>query len=447
MSDRFRKAFRALLVCRDRSTRSEQQHLCMTGYATTNNVTRNTYETNLNTRVTRYQSIPNTVSPSINSRVGTKRNGPIGSGSNLQKAAAEAAAKNNLKTDSILASITHPTPTGKQAENHVLQNKENEKLKTCRFDNEINAEITKGAEIEENLELTPNESNTINGIDSRIANPEDHKKANRRHHHHHHHHHHSYQSNHEDQKNYLNKCKNHKHVRIKHSSCTDKSTSKSYRNDLMGSTSLPASCSLKMLTSQKGSFAKQDNDFCFVKTKKSTSTPCDLSMSVSSAHDVDCELSRGKAVDGIRLEKKLQSATKEVLDDDGEEHQIIVKLNGRCDRLITHTNDDTKRNHISNDVAITDTMLAPKLNSNKKGNPNKLVGERTKRNHHDEEYDRLKKDRESSGISSSASSQNLSSDTFSSSSKQTKQPLSIKSGPNKKQFNHYITEISLSTAL
>ena len=82
MSDRFRKAFRALLVCRDGSTRSETR-LCMTGYNTANN---------FDTRVTRSVADMSSVAiaPYKNE---IKRNDHVGSGSSLRRAAAEAAAK------------------------------------------------------------------------------------------------------------------------------------------------------------------------------------------------------------------------------------------------------------------------------------------------------------------------------------------------------------------
>ena len=49
MSDRFRKAFRSLLICRDGSTRSEQR-LCMAGYTTANHFEKSSAEGNINTR-------------------------------------------------------------------------------------------------------------------------------------------------------------------------------------------------------------------------------------------------------------------------------------------------------------------------------------------------------------------------------------------------------------
>ena len=62
MSDRFRKAFRSLLVCRDGSTRSEQR-LCMTGQTgfNTNNIDRASCDPHLNTKATRFENASNSV--------------------------------------------------------------------------------------------------------------------------------------------------------------------------------------------------------------------------------------------------------------------------------------------------------------------------------------------------------------------------------------------------
>ena len=133
-------------------------------------------------------------------------------------------------------------------------------------------------------------------------------------------------------------------------------------------------------------------------------------------------------------------------DEDGEEHQILVKLNGRYDQSTCQIY-DAQTNYACTDIAITDTKVTAGTNEiNKKGVTILIDGNSDK--NYNQMDDNSKKDRESSGISSSASSPILILDSINNQQKKSpKQLLELKPGFHKKQLGNYITEVSFSTAL
>ena len=443
MSDRFRKAFRALLVCRDGSGRSEQR-LCMTGY-TTNNIDRSTYEANVNTRVTRIENSYNSVTPGINTKTVIKQHESLGSGSCLRKAAAEAAAKNNLTSDSILACSSYSKQNTKQTRAHFLNDINEGRTETYKDGKETHVEIV---------------NNTVpkNSSISEISNHQNHRKTNRRHHHHHHHHHHHSQnasSIHQDKNTHSDKCNKHKCVRNNHSTCADKmiTCSKLHKKELIkpsvGVYRLNSSCSLTKNSATKNCrncSAKSNNFKTLTKVNKTLSAPSGLSTFSPSKHHAGYKLSKEMKFKVLSPNLKIESFSKEENDEDGEEHQILVKLNGRYDRSLCQIY-DAHTNYACTDIAITDTKVTSVTNANSNKDVTILVDGNSDKNYNQMD-DSSKKDRESSGISSSASSPVLTFDSINNQEKKPpKQPLQIKAGLNKKHLNNYITEVSFSTAL
>ena len=298
MSDRFRKAFRALLVCRDGSTRSEQR-LCMTGY-TANNIDRSSYEANMNTRITRIENSHKSVTLGINTKNELKQHEHLGSGSSLRRAAAEAAAKNNLTSDSILACASYSKQNTKQTRAYDVND-----VHSTRCLHDINGggmeSHTDGKET--HVEIV-NNNVPKNSSMSETSNNQHQRKTNRRHHHHHHHHHHhSHNPNAicQDKTTNLDKCNKHKRVRNNHLTCGDKMSinSKLHKKELInpsvGVYRLNSPCSLTKISTTKtckNCGAKNNKFICSTKLNRTLSAPSGLSTFAPSKHHVGSKLSK-----------------------------------------------------------------------------------------------------------------------------------------------------------
>ena len=440
MSDRFRKAFRSLLICRDGSTRSEQR-LCMTGYTTANHFDKSSCEPNINVRTARNDNSPNAVSTtwvnsSTNAQIETKRHHVVPESNNcLRKAAAEAAAKNNMKSESILARANYSSHSTKEYQN--LVSKEQKERKLHIENDNIKCEIFSGLDYLKDIDKSSQERM----IDI------SHQKNERRHHHHHHHHHHNHSRYqglfHQDQNNISDKCtKCNKRVRNTHCSTiptNNKSCKKDPLKDPAGVRRLDSSCSLKVSTTKnncKNCCTKKKKHRNSTKLSKTLSAPSSLSTLYPSSVKY-YDVSNIKNCFSFNPDVEIYHSTKEEEDDDGEEHQILVKLNARTDRALCHVF-DTQTNYLCRDIAITDITVSPSSDKNRNHDKEKTQDEGKASKHCNPKVRNhvQKKHVESGNISSVSPAAN--SET---------QPIEIKSGLHKKQLSRYLTEITFSTAL
>ena len=438
MSDRFRKAFRSLLICRDGSTRSEQR-LCMAGYTTANHFEKSSAEGNINTRIARYEGPSNAVSntwvnPSTNAQIEVKRHHVTPDSSQcLRKAAAEAAAKNNMASESILARANYSSYNTIVNQNSIP--KEQKERKIHNENEKITSKISFGTDFLREIDKNSQE---------KMIDPT-HSKNSRRHHHHHHHHHHSrYQGLfHQDENNISDKCtKCNKRVRNTHCSNTaasNKLCKKDPLNDPAGVRRLDSSCSLKVSTRKnncKHCCTKKKTFRNSTKLSKTMSAPSSLSTLHSSS--VKCyDASSTKNYSALNPNLEISNSAKEEEEDEGEEHQILVKLNARTDRALCHVF-DTQTNYLCRDIAITDTKVPSP--SNKNINHDDVMSQEEEKgvltcyhkigNHVKKKHD---KSAASPSILPASNSQT--------------QPIEIKKGLHKRQLSHYLTEITFSTAL
>ena len=446
MSDRFRKAFRSLLVCRDGSTRSEQR-LCMTGQTgfNTNNIDRASCDPHLNTKNTRLENASTSVTPCMNLRSTVKRNETMGSGVTLQKAAAEAAAKNNLASASILVCTTYSTQGAKQETANILG-----ELNTG------NGKIYNHNEKSPNPDIVQEDPETLTTSTSEISNPQNQDKCSQRHHQHHHHHrhHHSHHHRHTNQDSLKgsNKGGCPKHNKQSNIPVTEKCSSMVHNKESKcGVKRSNTSYSLESSATAYGTThcSKEGKISDSSKVTKTFSAPNEIPALITSSIWKEDIFSNKAAGDASVLNHR-SSGEQEIAnkDEDGEEHQILVKLSGACQQSMYQIYNE-KNNHLLKNIEIIDTKLQPDGCILRRDGRNSNSTSDVIVNHiGDEGMIDGKKDLEYSKVSSSPSSSKLGFGNMNISPKMEKEkPLSVKRGLPKRQWSNYITELSYSTAL
>ena len=442
MSDRFRKAFRSLLVCRDGSTRSEQR-LCMTGQTgfNTNNIDRASCDPHLNTKTTRFENASNSVTPCMNPRSTVKRNEMMGSGVTLQKAAAEAAAKNNLASASILVCTTYSTQGAKQEKANILG-----ELNTG------NGKIYNPNEKSPNPDIVQEDPETLTTSTSEISNPQNQDKGSQRHHHHHRHHHsHHHRHTNQDSLKGSNKGGCPKHTKQLNIPVTEKcscTVDNESECDVKRSTT---SCSLQSSATVYGKThcSKEGQISDSPKVTKTFSAPNEIpALITSSIWKEDIFPNTGKTDTSVLNHRSSGEQEIAKKDEDGEEHQILVKLSGACQQSMCQIYNE-KNNHLLKNIAITDTKVQPGGCSLRSDGSNlNSISDVIVSHIGEEGMIDGGKDLEYSKVSSSPSSSKLGLGNMNISSKIEKEkPLSVKRGLPKKQWSNYITELSYSTAL
>ena len=446
MSDRFRKAFRSLLVCRDGSTRSEQR-LCMTGQTgfNTNNIDRASCDPHLNTKNTRLENASNSVTPCMNLRSTVKRNETMGSGVTLQKAAAEAAAKNNLASASILVCTTYSTQGEKQEKANILGEL-----------NPGNGKIYNRDEKCPNPDIVQEDPETLTTSTSEISNPQNQDKRSHRHHHHHHHHrhHHShhYKYTNQDSLKRSNNGDCQTQTIQSNISVTEKCSSMLHNKEYECTVKRSAtSCSMESSATVYGNThcSKEKNISESTKVTKTFSAPNEIPASITSSSwkgDIFSNKAKSDA-SGLNPRSSDEQGI-ENNDEDGEEHQILVKLSGACQQSMCQIYNE-KNNRLLKNIAIIDTKVQTGGCSLRRDGSNlNDIDHVIVNNIGEEAMIDGEKDLEYSKISSSPSSSKLGFENINISSKIEKEkPLSVKRGLPKKQWSNYITELSYSTAL
>ena len=409
----------------------------------TNNIDRTSCDPNLNTKTTRYENASNSVTPCMNLRSTVKRNETTGSGVTLQKAAAEAAAKNNLASASILVCTAYSTQGEKQEKANILG-----ELSTG------NGKIYNRDEKSPNPDIVQEDPETLTTSTSEISNPQNQDKCSQRHHHHHHRHHHSHHHRHTNQdslKGY-NKGGCPKHTKQSNIPVTEKGSSMVHNKE--------SKCGVKRSNtsySLESSATAYDNTYCSKEGKISDSSK--VTKTFSAPNKIPALITSSIWKEDIFPNKSTSDASvlnhrssgEQELDsnaEDGEEHQILVKLSGACQQSMCQIYNE-KNNHLRKNIAIIDTKVQPGGCSLRSDGSNLNSISDVIVNHIEEEgmIDGGKY-LEYSRVSSSPSSSKLGLGNINISPKMEKEkPLSVKRGLPKKQWSNYITELSYSTAL